>query len=94
MDSLLTLKAFAFTPWVVSLLKLALNDTSLLGSAGSLASLFSARVSSSRLGSLEKAPSSISAIRFPVRSIRFNVARRRKKKERKHEKKTFTEEEN
>lgn len=70
----LTLKAVAFTPCVLSLLKLALNVTSLVGSMGSFASLFSARISSSRLGSFEKAPSSISSMRFPVRSILLNVA--------------------
>lgn len=70
----LTLKAFAFTPWVLSLLLLASNEYSLVGSVGSLVSLFSARLSSSRLGSFEKAPSSISVMRFPVRSILLNVA--------------------
>lgn len=70
----LTLKAFAFTPWVLSLLLLASNEYSLVGSVGSLVSLFSARLSSSRWGSFEKAPSSISVMRFPVRSILLNVA--------------------
>lgn len=78
MTQSLTLKAVAFTPWVLRLLKLALNETSLLGSIGSLVSLFSVRVSSSRFGSLEKAPSSISAMRFPVRSIALNVAETKK----------------
>lgn len=40
---------------------------------GSLISLLSASVSSSSWSSLEKAPSSISTIRLPVRSILFNV---------------------
>ena len=78
----LTLKAVAFTPWVLSLLKLALNDTSLLGSIGSLVSLLFVRESSSRLRSLEKAPSSMSAMRFPVRSITFNVAETNRTKDR------------
>lgn len=69
-----TLKAVAFTPWVLSLLKFALNKTSLVGSGGSLVSLFSARLSSSKLGSFERAPSSISEMRFPVRSILLIVA--------------------
>ena len=73
----LTLKAVDFTPLVWSLLKLTLSDMSLGGSAGSLVSLFSARVSSSRLASFEKAPSSISLMRFPVRSILFNVTGRK-----------------
>lgn len=63
----------AFTPLVLSLLKLALNKISLLGSMGSLVSLFSARINSSRLWRLAKAPSSISAMTFPVRSILLNV---------------------
>lgn len=91
----LTLKAVAFTPWVLSRLKLALNDTRLTGSMGSLVSLLSARVSSSRFGSFEKAPSSISAMRFPVRSILLNVAGGEKNKQRKTEKArkmTFTKE--
>lgn len=79
---LLTLKAVAFTPWLLSLLKLALNDTRLLGSMGSLISLLSVRRSSSRFGSFEKAPSSISAMRFPLRSILLNVAGNKKQRER------------
>lgn len=52
---------------------------------GSLVSLFSARASSSRLGSFEKAPSSMSAMRFALRSILFNVAGDEKTKRRERE---------
>lgn len=68
-----TLKALALTPLVFSWLLLALKDTSLKGSIGSLTSLFSARDSCSSMVSLEKAPSSISEIMFPVRSILLSV---------------------
>lgn len=68
-----TLKALALTPLVLRWLLLALKYISLAGSIGSLTSLFSARFSSSRRVSLEKAPSSISEIWFPVKSILFRV---------------------
>lgn len=68
-----TLKALALTPLVLSWLLLALKYVSLGGSMGSLTSLFSDRFRSSRRVSLAKAPSSISAILFPVRSILFRV---------------------
>lgn len=68
-----TLKALALTPLVLRRLLLALKHVSLAGSIGSLTSLFSARDNSSSRVSLEKAPSSISEIRFPVRSILFRV---------------------
>lgn len=68
-----TLKALALTPLVLRKLLLALKDVSLAGSMGSLTSLFSARDNTSSRVSLEKAPSSISEIRFPVRSILFRV---------------------
>ncbi len=69
-----TLKMFAFIPLVLSRLWLTLRDPSLVGSIGSLTSLFSASVSSSSWSSFEKAPSSISEIRLPVRSILLSVA--------------------
>ncbi len=69
-----TLKMFAFIPFVLSRLWLTLRDPSLAGSIGSLTSLFSASVSSSSWASFEKAPSSISEIRLPVRSILLSVA--------------------
>ncbi len=65
---------FAFIPFVLSRLWLTLRDPSLAGSIGSLTSLFSANVSSSSWASFEKAPSSISEIRLPVRSILLSVA--------------------
>lgn len=68
-----TLKALALTPLVLSWLKLALKVVSFAGSMGSLTSLFSDRDNSSSNESLEKAPSSISEIRFPDRSILFRV---------------------
>lgn len=68
-----TLKALALTPLVLRRLWLALNTVTLAGSIGSLTSRFSARDNSSRAVSLENAPSSISEIRFPVRSILFRV---------------------
>lgn len=67
------MKALALTPLVLRKLLLALKDVSLAGSIGSLTSLFSARDNSSKRVSLAKAPSSISEIRFPVRSILFRV---------------------
>lgn len=70
----ITFKTVALTPFVLSLLELTLSETRFEGSIGSLNSLFSARVSSSRWVSLEKAPSSISEMRLAVRSILFNVA--------------------
>lgn len=70
---LCTLKALALTPLVLRRLLLALKDVSLAGSIGSLTSLFSARDNDSSRASLENAPSSISEIRFPVRSILFRV---------------------
>lgn len=69
----LTLNAFALTPLVVSSFRLALKEMSLTGSIGSLTRLFSANDSSSSIVSFEKAPSSISDIRFPVRSILLKV---------------------
>lgn len=69
-----TLKMFAFIPFVLSRLWLTLRDTSLVGSIGSLTSLLSASVSSSSWSSFEKAPSSISMIRLPLRSILLSVA--------------------
>lgn len=73
----LTLNALDFTPLDLRRLKLALRVVSLLGSMGSLISLLSDRLSSSRFGSLEKAPSSISLIMFPLRLILFNVSENR-----------------
>lgn len=73
-----TLKALALTPLVLRRLWLALKDVSLAGSIGSLTSLFSARDNSSSRVSLENAPSSISEIRLPVRSILFRVTVDRK----------------
>lgn len=68
-----TLKALALTPLVWRRFLLALKYISLSGSMGRLTSLFSERFRSSRRVSLEKAPSSISEILFPVRSILFRV---------------------
>lgn len=68
-----TLKALALTPLVLRRLLLALKAVSLAGSIGSLTSLFSARDNSSSRLNLENAPSSISEIKFPVRSILFSV---------------------
>lgn len=68
-----TLKAFAFTPLVLSWLWLTLRDTSFVGNIGSFTSLFSAIDSSSSWVSFEKAPSSISEIRLPDRSILLSV---------------------
>lgn len=68
-----TLKALALTPLVWRRFLLALKYISLSGSMGRLTSLFSERFRSSRRASLEKAPSSISEILFPVRSILFRV---------------------
>lgn len=52
---------------------MALKYVSVAGSIGSLTSRFSERFRSSRRVSLEKAPSSISEIWFPVKSILFRV---------------------
>lgn len=69
-----TLKPTVFRPFDVSLLELALKNLSIPGSAGSLVSLLSERLSSSRFASLQKASSSISVMRFQLRSIIFNEA--------------------
>jgi len=67
------LNAFALTPLVLRRLKLALKTLSLAGSMGSLTSLFSDRDNSSSRVSFENEPSSISEIKFPVRSILLRV---------------------
>lgn len=72
-EVMFTLKALTLTPLVFSRLWLALKEVSLAGSIGSLTSLFSARDNSSSRVSLENAPSSISEIMFPDRSILFRV---------------------
>jgi hypothetical protein len=77
------LKALDLTPLDLRRLKLAFNVVSLLGSIGSFVSRFSARKSSSSLVSLEKAPSSISLIMFPVRSILFNAPEKKEDPEKK-----------
>lgn len=72
--SLLTLKAFALIPLLLILFWFALNVVSLGGRTGSFISRFSARESSSNNRSFEKAPSSISSILFPLKSILLKVA--------------------
>lgn len=71
---LLTLKAFALIPLLLILFWFALNVVSLGGRTGSFISRFSARESSSNNRSFEKAPSSISSILFPLKSILLKVA--------------------
>ena len=70
-DLLLTLKAFALIPLLLILFWFALNVVSLGGRTGSFTSRFSARESSSNNRSFEKAPSSISSILFPLKSIQL-----------------------
>lgn len=70
----LTLKAFALIPLLLILFWFALNVVSLGGRTGSFTSRFSARESSSNSRSFEKAPSSISSILFPLKSILLKVA--------------------
>lgn len=70
---LCTLKALALTPLLLRWFLLALKYISLAGSIGSRTSLFSDRFRSSSRVSLEKAPSSILEMLFPVRSILFRV---------------------
>lgn len=71
---LLTLKAFALIPLLLILFWFALNVVSLGGRTGSFTSRFSARESSSNNRSFAKAPSSISSILFPLKSILLKVA--------------------
>lgn len=71
---LLTLKALFLIPLLLILFWFALNVVSLGGRTGSFTSRFSARESSSNNKSFEKAPSSISSIIFPLKSILLKVA--------------------
>lgn len=68
------MKAFALIPLLLILFWFALNVVSLGGRTGSFTSRFSARESSSNSRSFEKAPSSISSILFPLKSILLKVA--------------------
>lgn len=70
----LTLKALFLIPLLLILFWFALNVVSLGGRTGSFTSRFSARESSSNNKSFEKAPSSISSIIFPLKSILLKVA--------------------